>query len=67
MSSNAGPGWVKSSYSSNGNQCVEVNVGSATVVGVRDTKQEGAGPELWVPAASAAAFVAGVVNGTLSA
>jgi Domain of unknown function (DUF397) len=44
--------WRKSSYSSgNGGECVEV-AGPAGAVAVRDTKQNGSGPELrFAPAA----------------
>jgi hypothetical protein len=57
--------WIKSSYSGNGSQCVEV-AKVADAMGVRDSKQHGAGPELWVSADAGRAFVASVVNGTFS-
>ncbi|MFE5209843.1 DUF397 domain-containing protein [Streptomyces sp. NPDC056600] len=56
------PRWVTSSYSNNGGQCVEVAVNlvpSRGVVPVRDSKNP-AGAVLSVPAASFAAFLAGV-------
>ncbi|NYV77179.1 DUF397 domain-containing protein [Streptomyces sp. UH6] len=59
------PRWVTSSYSDNGGQCVEVAVNlvpSRGVVPVRDSKNP-AGPVLALPAASFAAFVAGVRAG----
>ncbi|TDC20600.1 DUF397 domain-containing protein [Streptomyces sp. 8K308] len=56
--------WFTSSYSSNGDQCVEVALGEA--VGMRDTKHHGAGPELWVSADGWRAFVAGAVSGELT-
>jgi hypothetical protein len=46
-------GWRKSSYSGDGNSCVEVAVarpsardGAGATVGVRDTKRNGRGPVL---------------------
>ncbi|MFJ9110767.1 DUF397 domain-containing protein [Streptomyces sp. NPDC102283] len=60
------PRWFKSSYSSNGGQCVEVAANLATtrgIVPVRDSKVVG-GPVVAVPAAAFAAFVAGVQGGT---
>ncbi|MFF2957401.1 DUF397 domain-containing protein [Streptomyces sp. NPDC057963] len=59
------PRWFKSSYSSNGGQCVEVAanlIASRGVVPVRDSKSPG-GPVLDVPAAAFASFVAGVRGG----
>jgi hypothetical protein len=56
------PRWYTSSYSNNGGNCVEVAVNLAPsrgVVPVRDSKNPG-GPVLSLPAASFAAFVAGV-------
>lgn len=40
--------WFKSSRSETGQQCVEIYLGDE-VVGVRDTKDHGHGPELWFP------------------
>ena len=53
-------GWRASSFC-DGGQCVEVGSGSA-VVGVRDTKQNGAGPVLAFPAAAWQAFTASLVR-----
>jgi hypothetical protein len=63
------PRWFKSSYSSNGGQCVEVAanlVASLGVVPVRDSKSLN-GPVLDFPAASFATFVAGVKAGEFGA
>uniref|UniRef100_A0AAU2VP05 DUF397 domain-containing protein n=1 Tax=Streptomyces sp. NBC_00008 TaxID=2903610 RepID=A0AAU2VP05_9ACTN len=57
--------WFKSSYSSNGGDCVEVAVNLVAVRGivpVRDSKNV-SGPALNVPTGSFAAFVAGVKAG----
>ncbi|MFE4826323.1 DUF397 domain-containing protein [Streptomyces sp. NPDC056672] len=59
------PRWFKSSYSSNGGNCVEVAanlVVSRGVVPVRDSKDP-SGPVLNVPAGAFASFVAGVKAG----
>jgi hypothetical protein len=58
--------WVKSSYSINGGQCVEV-ARVTGVMGIRDSKHVGGGPELWVSAVAARTFLAGVAQGTLHA
>ncbi|MGW1769540.1 DUF397 domain-containing protein [Streptomyces sp. NPDC002073] len=61
------PHWYKSSYSSNGGQCVEVAAnlaGSHGIVPVRDSKNPG-GPELGLATGAFAAFVAGVKTGQL--
>jgi Domain of unknown function (DUF397) len=57
--------WFKSSYSQeNGNNCVEVaNLPTTNHVGIRDSKDK-TGPTLTVPAASWAAFIAELRNGT---
>ncbi|MER5820670.1 MULTISPECIES: DUF397 domain-containing protein [Streptomyces] len=63
------PRWFKSSYSSNGGNCIEVaaNLAAARgVVPVRDSKVVG-GPVVTVPATAFAAFVAGVQGGTFDA
>ncbi|MCX4969165.1 DUF397 domain-containing protein [Streptomyces sp. NBC_00654] len=57
--------WFKSSYSSDGGQCVEVATNLAPaygVVPVRDSKDL-CGPTLDFPASSFASFVAGVKAG----
>jgi hypothetical protein len=53
MSDNTFAGWRKSSYSGDGNSCVELAVsrpesrdGTGPTVGVRDTKANGRGPVL---------------------
>ena len=49
MSDNKFSGWRKSSYSGDGNSCVELasaRDGAGPVVGVRDTKANGRGPVL---------------------
>ncbi|WP_328695848.1 DUF397 domain-containing protein [Streptomyces sp. NBC_00342] len=59
------PRWFKSSYSSNGGNCVEVAANLVAVRGVvpvRDSKNV-SGPALNVPTGSFAAFVAGVKAG----
>ncbi|WP_129840143.1 DUF397 domain-containing protein [Streptomyces sp. RFCAC02] len=48
--------WRVSSYSNGDGQCVETAV-SADVVGARDTKDLGHGPELWVSSDTWRAFV----------
>ncbi|OEJ96453.1 DUF397 domain-containing protein [Streptomyces thermolilacinus] len=61
------PRWFKSSYSSNGGDCVEVASNLATshgVVPVRDSKNP-TGPSLRVRARAFAAFVAGVKTGAV--
>ncbi|MFI0943200.1 DUF397 domain-containing protein [Streptomyces sp. NPDC021020] len=55
------PCWIKSSYSDNGGQCVEV-AASSDVVAVRDSKNP-TGPALSVPADAFTAFVEGVKRG----
>ncbi|MFD4794304.1 DUF397 domain-containing protein [Streptomyces anulatus] len=60
------PRWFKSSYSSNGGNCIEVAanlVAARGIVPVRDSKVVG-GPVVAVPATAFAAFVAGVRGGT---
>ncbi|MFE1150843.1 DUF397 domain-containing protein [Streptomyces albidoflavus] len=60
------PRWFKSSYSSNGGDCVEVAANLAPthgIVPVRDSKVQ-SGPVLTVPAAAFSSFVAGVKAGT---
>ncbi|QYA94091.1 DUF397 domain-containing protein [Streptomyces anulatus] len=60
------PRWFKSSYSSNGGNCIEVAANLAAtrgIVPVRDSKVVD-GPVVAVPATAFAAFVAGVRGGT---
>ncbi|MBO0914834.1 DUF397 domain-containing protein [Streptomyces laculatispora] len=59
------PRWFKSSYSSNGGQCIEVAANFAVsrgVVPVRDSKDL-SGPTLGLRADAFASFVAGVKAG----
>ncbi|MCX4484490.1 DUF397 domain-containing protein [Streptomyces anulatus] len=63
------PRWFKSSYSSNGGDCIEVAANLAAsrgIVPVRDSKVVD-GPVVAVPVTAFAAFVAGVQGGTLDA
>jgi hypothetical protein len=63
------PRWIKSSYSDNGGQCVEVATNLAAsrgVVAVRDSKDP-AGPALRFDADAFGAFVAGVRDGEFGA
>ncbi|MDG9683144.1 DUF397 domain-containing protein [Streptomyces sp. DH18] len=60
------PRWFKSSYSSNGGDCIEVAANLAAsrgIVPVRDSKVVD-GPVVAVPVTAFAAFVAGVRGGT---
>ncbi|WP_330238926.1 DUF397 domain-containing protein [Streptomyces sp. NBC_00525] len=50
------PGWYKSSYSSNGGDCIEVAANLAGAVPMRDSKQDG-GPVVTVSADTFASFV----------
>ncbi|MFE4021276.1 DUF397 domain-containing protein [Streptomyces sp. NPDC059101] len=62
------PHWVKSSYSSNGGQCIEVATNLAPshgVVPVRDSKAV-EGPVLSFPATSFSSFIVAVKGNTLS-
>ncbi|MCG6498776.1 DUF397 domain-containing protein [Kitasatospora sp. A2-31] len=54
--------WVKSSYSQQGGDCVEVAPGYSGVVPVRDSKDP-AGPALVVPAEAWRSFVSAVRAG----
>ncbi|MET8674857.1 MULTISPECIES: DUF397 domain-containing protein [Streptomyces albidoflavus group] len=61
--------WFKSSYSTDGGQCVEVAadlVASHGMVPVRDSKIQ-SGPVLALPVSSFSAFVAGVKAGDFPA
>ncbi|MFB8212688.1 DUF397 domain-containing protein [Streptomyces sp. NPDC056010] len=63
---NESPRWYKSSYSSNGGDCVEVAANLAATSGsvpVRDSKQGGRGPNLAVSADAFSSFVEGVRTG----
>lgn len=63
------PRWFKSSYSSNGGDCVEVAanlVASRGLVPVRDSKSPN-GPVLDFPADAFSSFVAGVKAGEVNA
>ncbi|MFH9268989.1 DUF397 domain-containing protein [Streptomyces sp. NPDC017546] len=63
------PRWFKSSYSSNGGNCIEVAANLAAtrgIVPVRDSKVAG-GPVLSFPADAFSTFVAGVQAGSLDA
>ncbi|MFB8214943.1 DUF397 domain-containing protein [Streptomyces anulatus] len=63
------PRWFKSSYSSNGGNCIEVAANLAAtrgIVPVRDSKVVD-GPVVAVPFTAFAAFVAGVRGGTFDA
>ncbi|MCX4663749.1 DUF397 domain-containing protein [Streptomyces uncialis] len=59
------PRWFKSSYSSNGGQCIEAATNLVTsrgVVPVRDSKNP-SGPVLDIPATAFTSFVTGVKAG----
>ncbi|WP_371773437.1 DUF397 domain-containing protein [Streptomyces sp. NBC_01438] len=63
------PRWFKSSYSSNGGQCVEVAANLAVsrgVVPVRDSKDL-SGPVLGIPTRAFTSFVTGVKAGEFGA
>ncbi|MER6528939.1 DUF397 domain-containing protein [Streptomyces sp. NPDC001508] len=63
------PRWFKSSYSSNGGNCVEVAanlVASRGVVPVRDSKNP-SGPVIDVPADAFSSFVSSVKTGEFGA
>ncbi|MGC0312158.1 DUF397 domain-containing protein [Kitasatospora acidiphila] len=57
--------WIKSSYSENGGNCVEVAPGLPGVTPVRDSKDP-EGPALYLPADGFTAFLRGVKNGTFT-
>ncbi|THA28308.1 DUF397 domain-containing protein [Streptomyces sp. A1277] len=64
---NESPRWYKSSYSTNGGNCVEIAANLAAtsgIVPVRDSKQAN-GPVLNVSADAFSSFVAGVQAGTV--
>ncbi|MGX8904747.1 DUF397 domain-containing protein [Streptomyces netropsis] len=58
--------WHKSSYSTNGGNCLETGRGMAGVVPVRDSKMPN-GPALVFPPAAWSSFVSAVQGGTLGA
>ncbi|MFD8083212.1 DUF397 domain-containing protein [Kitasatospora sp. NPDC059722] len=58
----AEPQWFKSSYSSNGGDCIEVAVNAVHTVPVRDSKDP-QGPALAFPAEAWSAFVVAVRSG----
>lgn len=55
--------WRTSAYSNGQNGCVEATFADPAAVGVRDTKDQGAGPVLAVDPAAWAQFVAEVAEG----
>jgi hypothetical protein len=55
--------WRKSTLSSAGDNCVEVAFATDGSVGVRDSKQNGQGPELEFTPAEWDAFLGGVLGG----
>ncbi|GAA1399166.1 hypothetical protein GCM10009639_38480 [Kitasatospora putterlickiae] len=57
-----GAAWLKSSYSQNGGNCIEVAPGFPAVVPVRDSK-DSAGPALVFPADAWRSFVTAVQAG----
>ncbi|PYC76762.1 DUF397 domain-containing protein [Streptomyces tateyamensis] len=59
------PAWFKSSYSSNGGECVEVAVNLSALVPLRDSKDPD-GPALTVTAGAWAAFLAELRSGKLT-
>jgi Domain of unknown function (DUF397) len=57
------PTWRKSSRCTpNGGDCVEV-AAAPGLGGVRDSKDEGAGPELWLPLTNTLLFTAAIKAG----
>ena len=56
--------WTKSSFSSGGDNCVEVALGVGETVGVRDSKVV-PGPHLAVSGEAFASFLGGVKHGQL--
>jgi hypothetical protein len=64
-------GWRKSSYSGDGNSCIEVAVtrhasgqAASRLIGVRDTKRNGRGPVLEFGAAAWREFLTQIKNPT---
>ncbi|MFI8460494.1 DUF397 domain-containing protein [Kitasatospora sp. NPDC085464] len=62
----SGASWIKSSYSNNGGNCVEVASGFAGVMPVRDSKDP-QGPALVFPSEAWVSFVAAVRGGEFGA
>ncbi|MFF8771940.1 DUF397 domain-containing protein [Kitasatospora sp. NPDC015120] len=62
----SGASWVKSSYSTNGGQCVEVSASFSGVVPVRDSKDP-SGPALVFPSDAWRSFVAALQAGEFGA
>ncbi|MDH6134240.1 hypothetical protein P3T37_003642 [Kitasatospora sp. MAA4] len=62
----SGASWRKSSFSTNGGECIEVADGFPGVMPVRDSKDP-QGPALVFPAVSFASFVAAVKSGEFGA
>ncbi|MEV7087468.1 DUF397 domain-containing protein [Streptomyces sp. NPDC093085] len=65
MTTETSPHWFKSSYSSNGGDCVEIAANLAAshgVIPVRDSKDPH-GPVLGFPVGPFASFVAGIKTG----
>ncbi|MFI6850595.1 DUF397 domain-containing protein [Kitasatospora sp. NPDC050467] len=62
----SGASWVKSSYSDNGGQCVEISASFPGAVPVRDSKDP-EGPALVFPADAWQSFVTGVRAGDFGA
>jgi hypothetical protein len=60
----SGACWRKSSYSTNGGECIEIADGFVGAVPVRDSKNPH-GPVLVFPAESFTAFVNGIRTGTI--
>ena len=56
-------GWRKSTWSSGGDNCVEIGFADDGRVGIRDTEQEGRGPWLIFRAGEWDAFRRGIKDG----
>ncbi|MBV6699644.1 DUF397 domain-containing protein [Kitasatospora aureofaciens] len=62
----SGASWIKSSYSTNGGECVEISRSFPGTIPVRDSKDP-EGPALLFPAGSWQSFVSAVRNGEFGA